>query len=143
MKHFYLNPSIVHFSLNLLIHSLVSLLVLVSSLTLGWKLLSLALCLASYRYAEITRARTTRYVSMHCDKGSFLLVDRSDCEWRAQLTGNFFSCPWLIILNLQMQNTEDHSGLYRQTITLYKDAMDLDQWRQLRVLLRTVSANPQ
>jgi len=141
MKHFYLQASRIHSRLNVLSHSLVLVLVLVSNLFLVWKVVAALFCIASYFYAESVRSKNTRYVSMVFDKGVFLLVDRFSNEWHAQLEGSFLSSPWLIILNLLLQQEDEHASPRKLTLTLYRDAMNAEEWRQLRVILRTLPAN--
>lgn len=141
MKHFHLQASLIHLRLNVLSHSVVLVLVLISNLFLGWKVVAVIFCIASYFYAEKVRTTTTRYISIHFDKGVFLLVDRSSKEWRAQLEGTILSSPWLIILDLVLQKENEQADSRKLTLTLYRDAMNAEEWRQLRVLLRTLPAN--
>lgn len=157
MKNFfYLQASRSYRLLVFGLHLFVFLLVLFSTTVLLIKVVAVLICGISYYLADKKRKSMDDIESLGFDKGK-VIVSSEAFERYADINGAILSTPFLImfpvIYSLKESvadelKTELKAGLNagfknnaKKEVVLFRDALPKDQWRQLRVLLRTLPAN--
>lgn len=138
MTQIELLPSRTQSYLTTITHLVVVLLVVFSSLYLLFKLLALGCCLFSYYLAEHARRVQIQYRYLVFDHGEFSLVNELGQLLPCALRGEILSSPWLIILNVLFDGSDKKQIARRNSLVLFRDAMHEEDWRRLRVVLRTL-----
>lgn len=135
---FTVNPSRIATLLYVAIAFLTCLLVLFLPLSAGWCVLLFILVVfwtvfilaAEWRY--LAKFSVKKIEWKNDNEWSLEFTDNQRCE--ARLLGNSVSLPFLIILNFKLVE-----GWRSQSVSLYKDSIDADVFRRLRVRLKIQS----
>lgn len=138
MTQIELLPSLTQRYLTTITHLVVALLVVFSSLYLLFKLLALSCCLFSYSLAERARRAQIQHRYLVFGRGEFSLINEQGQVLPCALRGEILSSPWLIILNVLFDGSDKKQIARRSSLVLFRDAMHEEDWRRLRVVLRTL-----
>ena len=103
--------------------------VLLVSLLCGWVVYVLAI---EWRIHGIRAVANVRWQGENCWWVTY--HDGEECE--ANLVGDSLSLPFLIVLNFNLVNRNK-----KQTVCLFKDSVNDDIHRRLRVKLKTIISN--
>jgi len=121
-------------------------LILFSAVSLLVKVVAVLFCIASYVVNEIARKQLSLVNSFTVNDADFSLVLDSGEAWHGSLEGTVLSMPFLIILFLRgaekighKKNGHRKKGQPKRKLVLFRDTMNKEDWRRLRVYLRTAS----
>lgn len=138
MTPFVLQSSRIQRFLLLFAHAAVVLLLLYSSLPFALTMAGLLLSVGSYYLAERARMRQLQYQSLLVSPAGFCLVNVKAIETPCFLRGEILSTPFLIILECETANPESGRRAQKIPLVLFYDALSPEDWRRLRVVLRTL-----
>lgn len=111
-------------------HALALLACWLNSLALGWRLVAMAGVGLSLLHVFKQHCRNAQGVELLCSDAGWALRGK-DGVTPIALQGSTLNVPWLVILHYRVPTKR---GV--QTLPVYADAIDAEQFRQLRVALR-------
>lgn len=138
MTSFELKPSFLWQRLLIALHTAVAALLIYSTLPVFYTVAALGLCIASFVLAERSRRRQGQFRNLLFDTAGFYLLTADNKRMSAQLNGELLSTPFLIILQMIAENPDDTLRSQKISLVFFCDALAKEDWRKLRVLLRTL-----